>query len=235
MNPAALKANIGDLPARRHAHRQHRRVHQAQPRRRSATTSNPLEDDSLERLQVHKVAMATLTRGALEPTGHGQEGRRAREEHVRARPAVVDVPPAAPTAPSGSCARSSPRSRTSPRPTSSRSGPAGTTARPPRASRSPTRWRPAKLARRHVPADHRQHGAGLRHRRRRAAVEAAGVARHLPDHAGLGHPARAVASTRTSASRRSRPRTRSPASARRSARRTAARWASRRRPVRVWR
>ena len=31
MNPAALKANIGDLPVGRHGHREHRRVHQAQP------------------------------------------------------------------------------------------------------------------------------------------------------------------------------------------------------------
>ena len=31
MNPAALKANLADLPPRRGHHRQHRRVHQAQP------------------------------------------------------------------------------------------------------------------------------------------------------------------------------------------------------------
>ena len=31
MNPAALKANIGDLRPRRGHHREHRRVHQAQP------------------------------------------------------------------------------------------------------------------------------------------------------------------------------------------------------------
>ncbi len=31
MNPAALKANLADLPRRRGHHRQHRRVHQAQP------------------------------------------------------------------------------------------------------------------------------------------------------------------------------------------------------------
>ena len=31
MNPAALKANLADLPARRRHHRQHRRVHQPQP------------------------------------------------------------------------------------------------------------------------------------------------------------------------------------------------------------
>ena len=32
MNPAALKANVGDLPRGRGHHREHRRVHQAQPR-----------------------------------------------------------------------------------------------------------------------------------------------------------------------------------------------------------
>ena len=42
MNPAALKANIKDLPTRRGPDRQHRRVHQAQPdqgRLRSRTRS----------------------------------------------------------------------------------------------------------------------------------------------------------------------------------------------------
>jgi 2-oxoglutarate/2-oxoacid ferredoxin oxidoreductase subunit alpha len=68
MNPAALKANIGDLPAggtlivntdefsKRHL-------------AKVGYDTNPLEDSSLDRFTVHKVAMATLTRGAVESTG----------------------------------------------------------------------------------------------------------------------------------------------------------------------
>jgi 2-oxoglutarate/2-oxoacid ferredoxin oxidoreductase subunit alpha len=68
MNPAALKANIADLPpggvlianTDEFTKRNLTKVGYA---------SNPLDDDSLDRFQVHKVAMATLTRGALEGTG----------------------------------------------------------------------------------------------------------------------------------------------------------------------
>ena len=56
-----------------------------------------------------------------------------------------------------------------------------------------------------------------------AAGRSAALLGQLPDHAGVGHPPRAVASARSSACARSRPRTRSPASAPRSARPSAAR------------
>src|SRR5215204_1022355 len=68
MNPAALKANIGDLPSGGILI-----VNTDEfDRRRLAKVgyqSDPLEDGSLERYTVHKVPMATLTRGALESTG----------------------------------------------------------------------------------------------------------------------------------------------------------------------
>ena len=68
MNPAALKANVADLPPggmlivntdefdKRHL-------------AKVGYLANPLEDGSLEQYTVHKVPMATLTRGALESTG----------------------------------------------------------------------------------------------------------------------------------------------------------------------
>ena len=139
MNPAALKANLTDLPAGRRPHRQHRRVHQAQPdqgrlRRaarwrttRSSGTTAPGAADLDDR------------RGAGGPRRH-QEGRRAGEEHVRPRPALVAVRPARRRRP---CPSSSAKFASKPeilaRPTSPRSRPAGTTARPPRPSRSGTR------------------------------------------------------------------------------------------------
>ncbi|MFT7836350.1 2-oxoacid:acceptor oxidoreductase subunit alpha [Saccharothrix sp. BKS2] len=72
MNPAALKANIGDLPkggmlivnTDEFSKRNLIKVGYA---------ANPLEDNSLEAYQVHEVAMATLTIGALENTGLGKK------------------------------------------------------------------------------------------------------------------------------------------------------------------
>ncbi|SDN15259.1 2-oxoacid:acceptor oxidoreductase subunit alpha [Allokutzneria albata] len=68
MNPAALKANIADLPPGGILI-----VNTDEFSKRALSKvgygSDPLEDGSLEEFQVHKVAMATLTRSALEPTG----------------------------------------------------------------------------------------------------------------------------------------------------------------------
>ena len=68
MNPAALKANIRDLP-----HGGMLIVNTDEFTKRNLAKvgyeSNPLEDDSLGPYTTHKVAMTTLTRGALEPTG----------------------------------------------------------------------------------------------------------------------------------------------------------------------
>ncbi|NKE56336.1 2-oxoacid:acceptor oxidoreductase subunit alpha [Lentzea sp. PSKA42] len=72
MNPAALKANVVDLPDGGILI-----VNTDEFTKRNLTKvgydSNPLEDESLEKFQVHKVAMATLTIGALEETGLGKK------------------------------------------------------------------------------------------------------------------------------------------------------------------
>ncbi|WP_199441681.1 2-oxoacid:acceptor oxidoreductase subunit alpha [Umezawaea beigongshangensis] len=72
MNPAALKANIGDLPQGGILI-----VNTDEFSKRNLTkvgyAGNPLEDDSLAAFQVHRVAMATLTIGALEATGLGKK------------------------------------------------------------------------------------------------------------------------------------------------------------------
>jgi 2-oxoglutarate ferredoxin oxidoreductase subunit alpha len=68
MNPAALKANVADLPAGGILI-----VNTDEFTKRNLTKvgyeSNPLEDGSLEQYSVFPVAMATLTKGALEETG----------------------------------------------------------------------------------------------------------------------------------------------------------------------
>jgi 2-oxoglutarate/2-oxoacid ferredoxin oxidoreductase subunit alpha len=68
MNPAALKANIGDLPPGGTLI-----VNTDEFTKRNLVKvgydTDPLEDDSLASYQVHRVAMATITRRALEETG----------------------------------------------------------------------------------------------------------------------------------------------------------------------
>jgi 2-oxoglutarate ferredoxin oxidoreductase subunit alpha len=68
MNPAALKANVADLP-----HGGILIVNSDEFTKRALTKvdyeSNPLEDGSLEPYTVHSVAMATLAKGALAETG----------------------------------------------------------------------------------------------------------------------------------------------------------------------
>ncbi|MGP4020284.1 2-oxoacid:acceptor oxidoreductase subunit alpha [Saccharopolyspora sp. 5N708] len=72
MNPAALKANIGDLPPGGILI-----VNTDEFTKRNLSKvgydGNPLEGDALERYAVHHVAMATLTQGALEGTGLGKK------------------------------------------------------------------------------------------------------------------------------------------------------------------
>jgi 2-oxoglutarate ferredoxin oxidoreductase subunit alpha len=68
MNPAALKANIADLPVGGSVI-----VNTDEFSKRNLTKvgyeANPLEDDSLSNFQVFQVPMATLTQGALKETG----------------------------------------------------------------------------------------------------------------------------------------------------------------------
>ncbi|HWD05835.1 MAG TPA: 2-oxoacid:acceptor oxidoreductase subunit alpha [Amycolatopsis sp.] len=72
MNPAALKANIADLP-----HQGTLIVNTDEFTTRNLTkvgyAGNPLEDDSLSAYQVHPVAMSALTQGALAETGLGKK------------------------------------------------------------------------------------------------------------------------------------------------------------------
>lgn len=72
MNPAALKANIGDVPAGGMVI-----VNTDEFTKRNLAKvgyeSNPLTDDSLSAYEVYEVAMSTLTQGALAETGLGKK------------------------------------------------------------------------------------------------------------------------------------------------------------------
>ena len=94
MNPAALKANVSDLPrggliianSDEFTKRNLAKV---------GYEANPLESEELSDYVVQAVAddHADARRGRVDR--RLQEGRPARQEHVRARPAVVDVRPRA--------------------------------------------------------------------------------------------------------------------------------------------
>ncbi|WP_156685973.1 2-oxoacid:acceptor oxidoreductase subunit alpha [Mycobacterium sp. Marseille-P9652] len=78
MNPAALKANIGDLPRGGMVI-----VNSDEFTKRNLTkvgyVTNPLESDELEEYVVHSVAMTTLTLGAVEAIGASKkDGQRAK-------------------------------------------------------------------------------------------------------------------------------------------------------------
>ena len=75
MNPAALKANIGDLPAGRHAHRQHRRLRRADLRKAGYATEPPHRRQPRRRTRSYEVPMTSLTMEAVK-AGRGQAARR---------------------------------------------------------------------------------------------------------------------------------------------------------------
>ena len=87
MNPAALKANLKDLPrggdlivnTDEFTSRNLSKVGYA---------DNPIEDGSLESYNVHPIALTSLTVQSLKDFDLTKRGG-AREEHVRPRPAVV--------------------------------------------------------------------------------------------------------------------------------------------------
>lgn len=78
MNPAALKANVADLP-RGATILVNTDEFSTRNLSKAGYPSNPLEDDSLEHFVVHQVPMSTLTVGAVAPTGLSRkDGARAK-------------------------------------------------------------------------------------------------------------------------------------------------------------
>ena len=92
MNPAALRANVGDLPAGATIIVD---THDFTARNlaKAGYDANPLDDDSLAEYAVHAVDLTGTTVEAVKEFGLSRKDAAAREEHVRARPAVLDVRP----------------------------------------------------------------------------------------------------------------------------------------------
>ena len=190
MNPAALKANIGDLPRGGMVI-----ANSDEFTKRNLTkvgyVTNPLETDELSDYVVHSVAMTTLTLGAVEAIGASKkDGQRAKNMFALGLLSWMYGRPieASETLHPGEV-RPQARHRRG-----QRARPQGglELRRNHRGFRHHLRGVPRDLAGRRIPADLGQHRAGLRHRHRRSAGRHSGRARQLSDHAGLGHPARAV-------------------------------------------
>ena len=211
MNPAALKANIADVPrgaeiivnTDEFTKRAMQKVGYA---------DQPAGGRLAGRLQRPPGAADHADRRGAQGVRPLPQGGRAQQEHVRAGPAVVDVPPADRghgEVPAHEVRQEAARSR---RRTSPRSARAGTSARRPRTSRSPTRSpRPPQAF---PTGTYRNISGNLALSYGLIAASPAGgpaaVPGLVPDHPGLRHPARAEPGTRTSACGPSRPRTRSP-------------------------
>ena len=222
MNPAALKTNIGDLPAGG-ALIVNSDAFTQQNLNKAAYASNPLTDGSLKPYTVFEVPISTLNERSLDGLDMTSKQKdltknffalglmfwlyeRSQERTIHwidqkfsARPVVAEA--------------------------NKRALKAGyafgeTTEIVPHALPRPAgQARPGRL-----PEHHRQRGDRARLPGRVTPGRAPAVLRLVSDHPGLATSSTSCRATRPSASRPSRPRTRSPPSARRSGPPTAARW-----------
>ena len=182
--------------ARRHADRQRGRLRRPQPGEGRLHRPGRHDDQPARRRQPRRLpgdpgADDVADQGGRRPARRQAARRRALEELLRPRAGVVDVHP--PDRADADVDRAALRQQ--------RAGAGGQPGRVPRrlqlrrddrGRRPPLRGAPGHAAGRRVHQHHRQHRAGVGHRRRRPAGQAAGHARLVPDHAGVGHPPRAV-------------------------------------------
>ena len=191
MNPAALKANLADLPgggllivdSDEFTPRNLAKVGYA---------TNPLEDGSLEGWQTGQRAADLDDHRRAQGLRPRQEGGRAQQEHVHPRPAVAGCttgPPRARSASSSAQFRRKPEIAAANIAAFRAGYNYGETTE---AFAVSYEIKPAPMAPGPLPQHLRQPGAGARPRRRRPALGPADVPRRLPDHAGVGHPPRAV-------------------------------------------
>ena len=190
MNPAALKANLADLPrgadiianTDEFTKRNLTRVGYA---------ANPLEDGSLSGYNVHAVAITSMTVKALEEIDVSRkEAERAKNMFALGLLSWLYNRPLEGTL---KFLESKFAEQARDHEGEHRGLPGRLELRRDhRGLLGPVRGQAGDPGPGHVPEHHRQQRPGLRPGRRVPAVRAAAVPRLLPDHAGLGHPARAV-------------------------------------------
>ena len=225
MNPAALKANLKDLPRGADDHRQHRRVHPARADEGRLRAPTRWRTARWTRTACTAVALTSLTVKALE--GHPlsrKEAERAKNMYALGLLSWLYNRPTEPHAgvPASRSSPSEPEIIAANRAAFQAGWNFGETTEEFAVSYEVA---PAALPAGTVPQHLRQPGAGLRSDRGIAALRSAAVPGLLPDHPGLGHPARAVEAQelrRAHVPGRGRDRRRS---ARRWARPSAAHWA----------
>ena len=141
MNPAALKANIADLP------RGGVIIADTADFTKRNLAKVGYESDPLDRrlaradYQVHALDLTGMTVEAVKEFGLTRKDAVPGQEHVRARAAVVALPPADRGHAQLPGHQVRVQARRSATPTSPLSRPGTRSARPPRCSPSPTRWR----------------------------------------------------------------------------------------------
>ena len=190
MNPAALKANVADLPRGGDLI-----VNTDEFSKRNLTrvgyTANPIEDGSLAEYRVHAIPLTSMTVKALD------EFEITRKDAERAKNMfalgllswLYDRP--------SDGTKKFLEAKFASKPEIMKANLAAFQAGWNYGETTESfsvryEVKPATLPAGHVPQHHRQHRARLRPDRRLAAVRPAAVPRLVPDHPGLGHPARAV-------------------------------------------
>ena len=170
-------------------HRRLPRLHRAQPEQ-GGVRREPARERLPLRVRRARVRAHRHDGGGGQGVRAVPQGRQPREEHVRARPAVLDVRPAhrADHRVPGAALRQGARH---PRRQRHRVQGGLELRRDHRGLRRPVRDQAGPDARGHLPQHHRQPGARLRPDRRLDPVRAAAVPGLLPDHPGLRHPPRA--------------------------------------------
>ena len=191
MNPAALKTNIGDLPAGGALDRQQRRVHPAEPQQ-GGLREQPADRRLAQGLHGLRGPDLDPQRALARRPRHDQQAEGPDQELLRARPHVLAVRAEHGADDPLGRLRSSGRGRSSPRRTSARSRRATRSARRPRCSTPTTGSSRPQLD----PGTYRNitgnEATALGFLAASQAGRPAAVLRHLSDHAGLGHPPPAV-------------------------------------------
>ena len=168
MNPAGAQDEPQGSRRRRHADRQHRRVHRGEPQE-GRLPDEPARGRLARQVQGPRGRHLAPDDRPRSTAASSRPRRRAARRTSSRSASCSGCTAASPRPRSAASTSSSRRSRSSARRTSRSSRPAITTARPPRCSRPSTRSRRRTFTAGHVPQHHRQRGDRARPRRRRRA------------------------------------------------------------------